>query len=235
MIRFSGSEGLLEKLLLEENTKMKTRNYFLFLTMCFAMVNVKGQNIDLTSSFENGAIKIVNRTAFVETADEKFLLLNAKEDDGLAILKEVKFEKGSIELYLKGENNPGESFVGLAFNIQNDSTYEAVYFRPFNFVGKKQVQRDHMVQYIYHPEFPWHKLREERTGEFENELDTPPNPDDWFHVSLEIQENKIKVFVNWSEEPQLTVERLAEATSDKIGLWVGNGSRGGFKNLRIQN
>ena len=214
---------------------MKTRNYFLIATAFFSVIIVKAQEIDLGTLLEKGKLTIVNRAASIEKEDESFVLLDARENDGLAILKEVSFEKGSIELYLKGENSPGSSFLGLAFNIQNDSTYEAVYFRPFNFVGEKQIQRDHMVQYIYHPEYPWYKLREERTNEFENELDTPPSPDEWFHVSLEIQENKVKVFVNWSEEPQLTVERLAEPTSDKVGLWVGNGSKGSFKNLNIQN
>jgi len=213
---------------------MKTRNYFLFLIMCFVIMNIKSQEVALTSSYENGAIKIVNRNASVEKADENFLFLDAKEDDGLAILKDVQFEKGSVELYIKGENNPGESFLGLAFNIQNDSTYEAVYFRPFNFVGEKQIQRDHMVQYIYHPKFPWFRLREEHINEFENEIETPPNPNEWFHVSLEISENEVKVFVNWSEEPQLTATRLTKTVSDKIGLWVGNGSKGSFKTLNIQ-
>ena len=80
----------------------------------------------------------------------------------VSVIQDVEFDKGTIEVELLGENNPGKSFIGIAFNIQNDSTYEVIYFRPFNFVAKEQIRKDHMVQYIFHPEFTWRKLRDEK-------------------------------------------------------------------------
>jgi hypothetical protein len=39
--------------------------------------------------------------------------------------------------------------------------------------------------------------------------------------------------VNGSEVPALTVELLNDRLKGKVGLWVGNGSDGWFRNLRI--
>lgn len=80
----------------------------------------------------------------------KSVSLNSKQGDGLALIKELEFEVGTIEIDLKGENTPGKSFVGVAFNIQNDSTYEAIYFRPFNFQSNEKIRREYSVQYISH-------------------------------------------------------------------------------------
>ena len=160
--------------------------------------------------------------------------MNAENSSGIGIIEGVAFETGLIEIELLGENNPGKSFIGIAFNIQNDETYEAIYFRPFNFVAEEQVRKEHMLQYIYHPEFTWRKLREERTGEFENEISTPPNPDTWFKASIRINSETIEVFVNEASEPDLTVKRLTQEKSKKIGVWTGYGSSGRFRNLVIR-
>ena len=134
---------------------------------------------------------------------------------------------------LLGENNPGRSFIGLAFNIQDEETFEAVYFRPFNFVATEQARKDHMVQYVNHPEYTWYKLREERTMEFENEIPAPPDPDDWFKAIIKVSGTSVEVLVEGKTDPVLKVERLTSLKSDKIGLWVGNGSSGRFRNLHI--
>ncbi|MBL4568851.1 MAG: hypothetical protein JKY69_04090 [Flavobacteriaceae bacterium] len=160
--------------------------------------------------------------------------MNAKNSDGLGILEDIAFEKGIIEVELLGENNPGKSFIGIAFNIQNDKTYEVIYFRPFNFVAKEQIRKDHMVQYIFHPKFTWKKLRKERTEEFEDEIATPPDPDNWFKVIIDISNEQVKVYVNDLSEPVLIVERLTSIKSKKIGIWTGFGSSGRFRNLVLR-
>ena len=144
-----------------------------------------------------------------------------------------EFENGKVEIDLLGENNPGKSFIGIAFNIQDEDTYEVVYFRPFNFVAKEQIRREHMVQYVFHPTYTWRKLRTDRTGEFENELPTPPNPDDWFTATIHIMPDKVKVYVNEGSEPVLEVDRLSAQKSDKIAVWTGFGSSGRFRNMVI--
>lgn len=210
--------------------------YFLtsFLFLLFTNTVLNAQKKSLVASFKNDKIVTVNRDISIDTKDKNALFLNAKKGSGLAILQNRSFTKGSIQIDIAGKNIPRKSFVGIAFNIQNDSTYEAIYFRPFNFKAKQQARKNHMVQYICHPEYTWHKLRNTRTGEFENELNPAPNPDDWFRVEIILNDTEVKVFVNGNKEkPDLVVKRLTTSKSDKIGLWVGNNSLGKFKELGV--
>ena len=202
--------------------------------LCMTILSYGQQKVNLASVFQEQQIKAVNRTLSVYEKNPEAVEMNAAEGDGLAVLKEIAFETGSIELELLGENNPGRSFIGLAFNIQDAENFEAIYFRPFNFVATEQSRKDHMVQYVNHPKYTWYKLREERTMEFENEISAPPDPEAWFKATIKISEKNVTVFVHGITEPVLKVERLASNKSDKIGLWVGNGSSGRFRNLLIQ-
>ncbi|WP_281990701.1 hypothetical protein [Aquimarina aggregata] len=192
------------------------------------------QEISLPSKLENNQIKAINRSISLFGNQQDAVEMNAKNGSGIGVIKDVEFEKGIIEIEFFGENNPGKSFIGIAFNIQDDKTYEAIYFRPFNFVAKEQIRKEHMVQYIYHPEFTWKKLRKEKTGEFENEIKMPPNPDDWFKAIINIDEKKVKVFINDVPQPILIVDRLTSTISKKIGIWTGFGSSGRFRNLTLK-
>ena len=193
------------------------------------------QQINLAAELENEKITAVGRTISTFAGHPEAVEMNAENSDGLGILAEIEFTQGRIEVELLGENNPGKSFIGIAFNIQDDKTYEAIYFRPFNFVAEEQTRKDHMAQYIFHPEFTWRKLREERTGEFEAEITSPPNPDKWFKAVIIIQEKKVEVYVNEIAEPVLTINRLTTAKSNKIGVWTGYGSSGRFRNLILRS
>ena len=195
------------------------------------MLSLAQQHINLAEAQQKEQIQAVNRALSEFTDGTGAVEMDAGEGSGLGILKEIAFEKGSIEVELLGENNPGKSFIGIAFNIQDSETYEAVYFRPFNFVATEQIRKEHMVQYIHHPEFTWYKLRESRTGEFENEIPLPPDPDKWFKARIEVSETEVRVFVNEISEPVLTVERLTTGSSKTIGLWTGHGSSGRFRKL----
>lgn len=172
--------------------------------------------------------EVVNRKMTI-TGD--VLILDAMPSNGLAIIKESNFRNGTIEIDIKGKDVQGESFVGVAFHGVNDSTYDAVYFRPFNF--RSPERKHHSVQYISHPVFTWYKLREEHTGEYEKEVNPVPDPNDWFHATLVIDYPSVKVYVNHSDEPSLVVKQLSAQSSGFVGLWVGNGSDGSFRNLEI--
>ena len=203
--------------------------------LCIVSLGTVGQGTyNLATELENGRIKAVNRIITRYGDSSSAIEMNAAEGDGIAVLEAVEWNEGTIQVELLGENNPGRSFVGIAFNIQDDNTYEAVYFRPFNFVAEAQGNREHMVQYICHPDFTWYRLREERTGEFENEIQDPPDPDDWFSVLIRISDKEVSVFMENGEDPVLTVQRLTTTSSDKMGLWTGNGSSGRYRNLIIE-
>ena len=156
--------------------------------------------------------------------------------EGLVWLKGVNFSKGSIEFDVRGKDELQKSFIGVAFHGQNDSTYDAIYFRPFNFHASDSVRRIHAVQYVSHPLFTWRKLREDKTtnAKYEKAIDNAPDPNGWFHVKVLVKDGTVKVFINDRKEPQLTVEQLSHFKSGKIGLFTGDGSGGDFANLIIE-
>jgi hypothetical protein len=69
----------------------------------------------------------------IEENDKKGIQLSEQEGSGLWVLKNYDLSNGVVEMDIKGQNVPQRSFVGFAFHILNDTTYDAVYFRPFNF------------------------------------------------------------------------------------------------------
>lgn len=184
---------------------------------------------DNTSSWE-----VYNRTSKI-TAEggDTFISLDARAGDGLVVNQNIEFENGVIEFDVKGKNVPGKSFVGVAFHIQDEETFNAIYFRPFNFKNPDKVRSGHSVQYISHPEFTWFKLRSDFPEQFENPVNPIPNPDVWFHAKVIVKWPMVTVFVENSKETSLEVKMLSEFKKGKVGFWVGNGSDGTFKNLKV--
>lgn len=164
--------------------------------------------------------------------DKEVIHLNGQESDGLLWLNDFSFTKGVIELDIKGKNAPGQSFVGFAFHGVNDETFDAIYFRPFNF--KNPDRNTHSIQYISMPDNDWSGLRSTFPGKFENTISPVPEPvDDWFHAKIVVDFPNVKVFVNRSDKATLEIEQLSDRKQGKVGLWVGNGSEGWFKNIKI--
>ncbi|HTF19752.1 MAG TPA: family 16 glycoside hydrolase [Chryseolinea sp.] len=163
------------------------------------------------------------------------LKLSEAPGDGLAIVNDMTFENGTIEFDVKGRNVMQQSFVGLAFHVQDRSTYEAVYFRPFNFVNADTARRRRAVQYIAMPDYPWEKLREQHPGKYESKVSPVPEPDAWFHVKVVVEDKNVRVYVDNSASPSLQVERLSNSQSGKLAMWTGHGSNGSFADLVITN
>lgn len=161
------------------------------------------------------------------------IYLDSKPGDGVVWLKSLDFQNGIIEIDIKGKDVQGSSFVGIASRGVNDSTFDAVYFRPFNFLNKDPVRKSHSVQYVSYPVYSWEKLRNDFPGKYENVINPVPDPNSFFHAKIVIQKPKLKVYVNGSAEPSLSVEELSARQGGSIGLWVGNYSDGFFSNLKI--
>lgn len=210
--------------------------YLIYLTLAGIILSFLSCAGKKQIELDKSKIQLVNRE-FIDTKDmeENIIALDAQNSSGLAIINDVEFESGVIEFDILGENNHGKSFVGIAFNIQNDSTYETIYFRPFNFLSTEKIRREHCMQYIFHPEFPWYRLRKENEGQFEAEYFNPPSPDDWFSVRIIIKAEEVIVEDPLSGKILMEVERLSKTVSTKIGFWTGYGSNGSFRNLRITN
>lgn len=206
--------------------------YFLSILVCLSnILNLFAQQKtvtpDLSKIADSKTWATINRTSSFKDA----LFLDAKEGDGLVRLNDFSFENGTIELDIKGKDEQGRSFVGVAFHGLNDSTYDAVYFRAFNF--KNPERSNHSVQYISEPVYTWSKLRNEHPNQYENTVKPVPSPNDWFHATIVVEFPSVKVYVNNSTEPSLAVNQLSTRKKGWLALWVGNGSDGYFKNLKI--
>lgn len=190
---------------------------------------------DLTGIATGVGWTLMNRTATIETEDGRVIVsFDARRGNGAAWLDGVDFMNGTIEVLIRGKNNPGASFVGVAFRGLDDEIYDAVYFRPFNFVADNDLSRSHMVQYISHPTHTWSRLREEHTGEYEAPLATPPDPDQFFRARIVITKPEIRVFVGDDREPCLVVKELSDRAGGRVGLWMGNTSDGEFAELVLR-
>jgi len=161
------------------------------------------------------------------------LRLSASLGEGVAYLQGVEFANGTIECDIRGKDVQGESFVGIAFHGVDSATYDAIYFRPFNFRAADSARRVHAVQYISHPTHTWQKLRAEHPGAYERSVDPVPDPNGWFHVRIVVAGPQVRVFVADATTPSLVVDRLSERKEGLVGFWVGNTSSGDFANLRI--
>jgi len=199
----------------------------LFLSGFSTIAQIKEQILDLSAINETDVWTLHNR----EIVKDDIVHLNGQPGDGLLWINDLLFKDGTIEVHIKGIDERGRSFVGIAFHILNDSTFDAIYFRPFNF--KSPERKGHSVQYISHPEYPWHKLRADSPEKYENPVTPVPDPSGWFHATIIVKYPDVKVFVNNSEEASLVVEQLSSRKQGKLGFWVGNNSEGWFKNLKI--
>jgi len=178
---------------------------------------------------------VVNRGATVtQEGGRAVVTFDGRPGDGAAWLQDLDFHDGTIEVLIRGKNVPQQSFLGIAFRGVDDDTYDAIYFRPFNFMADNPLSRSHHVQYVSHPENSWSKLRQEHPGVYENEILDPPDPDGFFKARIEIRKPEIRVYVNDAREPSLVINELTDRVGGRIGLWMGNNSDGTFSELVIR-
>ena len=83
------------------------------------------------------------------------------------------------------KNVPQASFLGFAFRGVDEETWEAVYFRPFNFQAATPLARSHSVQYMAHPQHPWQQLRADAPGRYEGPIGPAPDPGTPFKARVE--------------------------------------------------
>lgn len=133
---------------------------------------------------------------------------------------DIEFTEGVIEFDAKGKSQPPQSsFIGVAFRVVDETTHDAVYFRPFNFRANDPERRSHAIQYVSEPAWPWHRLRKEKPGQYEKPIIPAPDGDDWFHVKIELHDRKVTAFVNDNQEPSLNVNELSNRADGSVGLF----------------
>jgi hypothetical protein len=216
---------------------LKTQYFFPIFIFFLIQNSFAQENViipDLTKIISGDGWRVVNRESEIITENDQTCIhfTHHNQQGGIAWLENFEFTNGVIEVDIKGKNVKGGSFLGIAFRGLNDSTYDAVYFRPFNFDSLLNLN-GRSVQYISHPLFTWYKLREEHPGLYENSIIPPPDPNKFFHAKIVVEKPKVKVYVNDIKEPSLVVEELSDRKGGKIGLWMDFVSDGTFANLKI--
>jgi len=193
---------------------------------------------DLSTITQASSWRVTHAKAEREDVDGKRAVRLVADGDsaaghvGLAVPEGIVFATGTIEIDLKGKNVRQRSFLGVAFNVVDERTFEAVYFRPFNFSAEAPRNR-RSVQYIAWPEHTWEHLRTTTPGVYEHVVDPVPDPDGWFHARIEVDATSVRVFVNEAKAPSLVVKRLsAGETARPIGLFVDT-SDGHYANLAV--
>ena len=203
-------------------------------TLLVAETQGQGLVQNPSPSLQQPPPKVHNRqvSTFTES-DRSGLRFDERNGDGVAWWPDVQFADGIIEFDARGKDLFQKSFLGVAFHGLNESTYDVVYFRPFNFRATDPARHNHAVQYVALPDYDWQRLRTEHPDKYEKPILPAPAPDQWFHARIVVARPKVSVFVNDQTEPSLVVEQLSKRGGGWIGFWVGNGSGGEFSNLKI--
>ncbi len=203
-----------------------------------AMTRVAAQRIAITPKLAdlaaNRELRLSNRTASrLVDGDRTGVRLSDAPGEGVALVPGTEFSNGTIEIDLRGKDVAQQSFIGIAFHGVDGATYDAIYFRPFNFRAADPTARSHAVQYHSLPGYGWDRLRREQPGKYEQAVNPVPDPNAWFHARVVVADRKVAVLVADAKEPCLAVNLLNDRRSGLLGLWVGNGSGGDFANLSI--
>lgn len=189
---------------------------------------------DLAFLADGKGLNASNRTiSRLTDGPRKGVRLSEAAGEGPAYLPGIEFANGTIELDIKGKDVQGASFVGVAFHGVDGTTYDAIYFRPFNFKTEDPARVLRAVQYVSHPAHPWQKLRADHPGQYEKPVKPVPDPNAWFHARVVVASPKVSVFVDDANEPCLTVNQLSDRKKGLVGVWVGNTSGGDFANFKI--
>jgi hypothetical protein len=158
---------------------------------------------------------------------------------GLIQIEKSDFSDGVIEAEVAGSLAPGagteaRGFVGIAFRVQEDAaTYDAFYLRPTNGRAEDQERRNHSVQYISLPEWPWFRLRKETPSKYEAYVDIEPGA--WTKVKIEVRGEQARLYVHESEHPTLIVNDVKSGPAGRggVALWLEPGTIAYFRNLTV--
>jgi len=182
------------------------------------------------------------RVTFSAEAKQRFRNLSPEEQaqfETLAVIEGSEFRNGVIEAQIAGEPAPdapegARGFVGIAFRVRPDlRTYDAFYLRPTNGRADDQVRRNHSVQYVSHPGWPWFRLRKETPERYESYVDLEPGK--WTRIRIEVQGERARLYVHGQSQPTLVVNDVKTGATGggAIALWINPGTIAHFRDLRV--
>jgi hypothetical protein len=200
----------------------------------FLVVPLAAQSVD---RLEGKNVSITQTNFKGRSAIQVMAAADAPNAASYAVVKDVSFSNGTIEVDLAGQPAAGagsgaRGFIGIAFRLQADGAYEYIYLRPTNGRADDQVRRNHSTQYSSHPDFDFARSRKEAPEKYESYVDLEPGV--WTRYKIEIAGRQARLYVHGAEQPCLIVNDLKlEPRAGGVALWVGPGTEGYFSNLKI--
>jgi hypothetical protein len=178
----------------------------------------------------------------VDLTDEaqRKILSSAAGNGPSYVMAPLELTDGVIEVDIVAEltgkgGSDARGFVGLAFHISEDAqAYEAVYLRMTN--GTLNVppppapRNVRAIQYVAHPHFHFNVSRDQFPARYERPAAIGLAR--WHRLKLEIQGARLQAFVDGVSVLEVTDLRY-ENRKGRVGLWVDDGSRGHFADLKI--
>lgn len=220
---------------------MKNR---LFFSILLCMITINGISQTKTIALKKSILVPVNVIAseviFLGKESVKVVEKEATDNEvKFAKINDLIFRNGTIEVEVAGTpvagaSNAARGFVGIAFRISNDnSKFDCIYLRPANGRADDQLRRNHSVQYISYPSFPWYELRKQFPGKYESYADITSGQ--WIKIRIEVNGEKAKLFVNDNSQPSLIINDLKTGSDSQggIGLWIGPGTEAHFTNMQV--
>jgi hypothetical protein len=148
-----------------------------------------------------------------------------KETSMLGILDGPEFTDGTIEIDVAGAPRAdafadARGFIGIPFRTGEHGAWsEVFYLRPTNGRAEDQLRRNHSVQYVSDPEYPWNRLRQESPGVYESYADLEPGA--WTRMKIVVQRKTARLYVNGAPQPVLVVNDLKHGDAPgHIALWA---------------
>lgn len=191
------------------------------------------------------------RTAAAQWAGLSCISVELRDEEQLRVLRSggngptyaplrMPFAVGAIEVdvaaELTGRGAPdARGFVGVSFHVDEATeTYEAVYLRMTNGRLNRPMppapRIDRAIQYVAHPDFHYSVSRERFPGRYEQGADIGLGL--WHRLRLEVEGSRMRALVDGREA--LAVDGLRYAGREgSVGLWIDDGTRGYFRQLRI--
>ncbi|MGH9713357.1 MAG: hypothetical protein ACRD5M_08670 [Candidatus Acidiferrales bacterium] len=215
-------------LALGQETKTPAKTFRLDSLSGLEIMNIKADVVDYRG----------RRAVRLHKLESQDLMVNQTKDS-LAILGGTDFKDGTIEAEIAGLPAEGAAadargFIGIAFRVtKHGERYECFYIRPTNGRADEQVRRNHSVQYVSAPDYPWHRLRKEHPGEYESYADLEAGA--WTKIKIVVAGTKAKLYLNDAEQPCLIVNDLKLGDSrGRIALWTTVETDGYFSNLTVK-
>src|SRR3954452_25172413 len=163
----------------------------------------------------------------------------AENATSYAVIKDATFRDGTIEVDLAGQPEAGaearaRGFIGMAFRMQADGSYEYIYLRPTNGRADDQIRRNHSTQYSSYPKFGFAEMRQQSPEKYESYVDLEVGV--WTRVRITVEGAKARLYVHGAAQPCLIVNDLKLGdSSGGVALWIGPGTEGYFTGLKIQS